>query len=98
MDRRLFFGEKSMSVCLALEDTADRLTSRDLLRIANQAGGAVRISPGPWLVLVDVPEIHYRKIAAALRSIGYRCNIFSGEMKELSTFILMGKGGKRYAT
>ena len=77
-----------MSVCLALEDTADRLTSRDLLRIADQAGGAVRISPGPWLVLVDVPEVHYPKVAEDLRSIGYGCNVF----------ILLGKGRKRYAT
>ncbi len=98
MDRRLLFGEKPMSICLALEDTADHLTSRDLLRIADQAGGAVSISPGPWLVLVDVPEIHYRKVAEALRSIGYGCNVFSGEMNELSTFILIGKGRKRYAT
>jgi len=98
MDRRLFFGEKPMSVCLALEDTADRLTSRDLLRIADHAGGSVRISPGPWLVLVDVPEVHYPKVAEDLRSIGYGCNVFPGKMNELSTFVLMGKGRKRYAT
>jgi hypothetical protein len=88
MDRRLFFGGKPMSVCLALEATADDLTSRDLLRIADQSGGAVHISPGSWLVLVDVPEIGYRNVAENLRNIGYGCDVFSGEMDELSTFDL----------
>ena len=104
MDRRLLFGEEPLSVYLALEETADHLTSRDLLRIlgtteiADQSGGAVHISPGSWLVLVGVSEIYHRKVAEALRSIGYGCNVFSGEINELSTFDLrIGKERQRVA-
>jgi hypothetical protein len=94
MDRRFFFGEDPLSVYLALEETAGHLTSRDLLRIlgttkiADQSGEEVHISPGSWLVLVKVPEIYYPKVADALRSIGFGCDVISGEMNELSTFDL----------
>jgi len=83
-----------LSVYLALEATADCLTSRDLLRImraveiADQFGGAVHISPGSWLVLVNASEVYHRSVAEALRNIGYECDVFSGGIDELSTFDL----------
>ena len=83
-----------LSVYLALKETADHLTSRDLLRImrttemADQSGTAVHISPGSWLVLVGVSEVYHRKVAEALREIGYACDVFSGRIDDLSTFDL----------
>lgn len=87
-----------MKVYLALEETADHLTSRNLLRIlrvtgiTDQTSGAVHICPGSWLALVGVSEVYQRTVEESLRNIGYECGVFRGKIDELSTF---GLGNKK---
>jgi hypothetical protein len=104
IDRRPLLGEQPLNVYLALKESGNHLTTGDLLRIlrtterVDPACGKVHISLDLWLVLVEVSEMYYRKVAEALQNISYECNVFSGEFNKLSTFILLSKGGKRDGT
>jgi hypothetical protein len=80
-------------VYLSLEETAAGLSSHDLLKIAEVAGqvhGVVRIRPGSWQVLVDVPEINCQKLGRRLLAIGYRNAGHVNTINERSTFLLGG--------
>lgn len=81
-------------VHLVLEDTAHHLTGQDLLKIAQiaeQGHAAVHISYGSWQVLVGVPARSHELVAEVLRTMGYECNILTGEFNDLSTFVLKGE-------
>lgn len=93
MNSAVFNSIAEGRVHLVLEDTAHHLTGQDLLKIAQiaeQAHAAVHISYRSWQVLVGVPECSYELVAEHLRTMGYECDIFSGEIDELSTFVLNG--------
>ena len=93
MNSVVFHSFTEERVHLVLEDTAHHLTGQDLLKIAQiaeQAHAAVHISYRSWQVLVGVPECSYEWVAEHLRTMGYECDILSGEIDELSTFALNG--------
>jgi hypothetical protein len=80
-------------VYLSLKETAAGLSSHDLLKIAGVAGqvhGVVRIRPGSWQVLVDVPEINCHKLGSELLAIGFRHAGQLNTINERSTFLLGG--------
>jgi hypothetical protein len=85
--------EVQRTVHLSLEETAIRLSSHDLLKIAevaSHARGEVRIRPGSWQVLVSAPESHYRRLENELSAIGYRNANCIGKINERSTFLVGG--------
>lgn len=80
-------------VYLSLEETAAGLSSHELLKIAEVAGqvhGIIRIRPGSWQVLVDVPEFNCQKLGRELLAIGYRNAGHLNMINERSTFLLQG--------
>jgi hypothetical protein len=81
------------TVYLSLEETAIRLSSHDLLKIAevaSQARGEVRIRPGSWQVLVGAPETHSRRLGSELSAIGYRNANCIGKINARTTFLVGG--------
>jgi len=85
--------EVQRTVYLSLEQSAIRLSSHDLLKIAevaSQSRGEVRIRPGSWQVLVGAPEAHYRRLGNELSAIGYRNGNCIGKINERSTFLVGG--------
>ena len=74
-----------------LKDSANRLTSRDLVRIieiAREAGAVVHVACGSAQVLVGVPEVNFRKMEKALGSVGYACIGRREATRPLATFAL----------
>lgn len=81
------------TVQLLLQDSADRLMTKELSRIieaTRRAGAIVRVSHGSWRVLIGVPEPNGRHLEKTLESMGYPCAIHSGTVGDRSTFVLKG--------
>ena len=91
--------ETLQRVNLVLEDSAHSLTNQDILKIAEiaeQARAVVHISHGSWQVLIGIPEGYHQLVQEALRVMGYESDIYSGEIDDLSTFVVK-KGEKQDA-
>jgi hypothetical protein len=88
--------ETLQRVNLVLEDSAHCLTSQDVLKIAEiaeQARAVVHISYGSWQVLVGIPRGYHQLVQETLRAMGYESDIYSGDIDDLSTFVVK-KGGR----
>lgn len=93
MNATLQDQDSQRRVFLSLEDKAVNLTSRDLVTISEvvrQVHGRVRIRPGSWQVLLDVPRVHFKKLTRGLLEVGYRHSGHIEKVNEAATFLLGG--------